>query len=268
MTASRSVKLSHRRILSVSGGDARDFLERLITNSLGAEGDRSTRYAALLTPQGKVIADFLIFPREGHWLLDCDAGAADDLVRRLSMFKLRSDVTVTKRDELCAIAFAGDADPRRPRAPTRSIGTCDAAEEEAGEMDVASYHAARIAAALPEQGIDFQTAEVFPADINMDAYEGIDFSKGCFVGQEVVSRMKRRGTARRRTLVFEFDGEGATGTLMAGEVEIGTITSVSGPLGLGRLRIDRLAEAEASGETITVGGSVCRAIWPDWLDRP
>ena len=114
----------------------------------------------------------------------------------------------------------------------------------------APYHAARIAAGLAEQGVDFGAEEVFPADINMDLMDGIDFRKGCFVGQEVASRMKRRGTARRRTLKVSFAGTlTAPAPILAADFEIGLLTSFSGGEGLARVRIDRLAEAKAAGDS-------------------
>ena len=164
-------------------------------------------------------------------------------------------------------AFAGAADPRNADAPLRSVAPIDATPALTSTED---YHARRIACGLAEQGFDFETGDVFPADINMDAQSGVDFSKGCFVGQEVVSRMKRRGTARRRTLAFRFDA-GVTpspGPVVADDFEIGAITSVSGEMGLGRVRVDRLAEAENAGHPLRVNDHECRAIWPDWLAPP
>ncbi len=264
---SQPVHLKHRAIVAVTGGDAREFLGGLITNSLSAAQAGNVRYAALLTPQGKVIADFLVFETDGGFLFDCAGSVAADLVRKLSMFKLRSQVAVSARDDLAAIAFAGAADPRNPDAPLRSVAPIDAAPALTSTED---YHARRIACSLAEQGFDFETGDVFPADINMDAQSGVDFSKGCFVGQEVVSRMKRRGTARRRTLAFRFDAAAAPspGPVVADDFEIGAITSVSGAMGLGRVRIDRLAEAEDAGHALRVNDHECRAIWPDWLAPP
>ena len=132
--------------------------------------------------------------------------------------------------------------------------------------DIAAYHAARIAAGLPEQGVDFATEEVFPADINMDLNGGVDFRKGCFVGQEVVSRMKRRGTARRRTLKASFTADiSAPAPVLANGFEIGLLTSVSGSAGLARVRIDRMADALAKNESITAGGQPIRLDNPPWL---
>jgi folate-binding protein YgfZ len=177
------------------------------------------------------------------------------------MFRLRAAIAVEERSDLGVTAFEGSPDPRSPLAPARRVGA-----GATGGGDIAAYHAARIAAGLAEQGIDFGAEEVFPADINMDLNGGIDFRKGCFVGQEVVSRMKRRGTARRRTLTASVaPATSAPVPVLAGEFEIGTLTSVSGAAGLARVRIDRMAEAMAKNENITAGGQSIRLGNPPWL---
>lgn len=257
------VLLSHRAIVSVSGPDAPTFLEGLLTQSVLKLDAGQSRHGALLTPQGKVIADMIIHRLGEGFGLDCDAGAAAALVRRLTLFRLRAKVDVALRDDLGVIAFAGPADPRSSDAPHREIDV--RANAPTGETLV--YHAARIAAGVAEQGIDFGAEEVFPADINMDITGGVDFRKGCFVGQEVVSRMKRRGTARRRTLAARFDGEApqAPAPVMADGGEIGTLTSLASGIGLVRVRVDRLAEAEAKGEQASAGGAALGIVRPDWL---
>ncbi len=119
---------------------------------------------------------------------------------------------------------------------------------------------------MPEQGFDFGAEDVFPADINMDLLQGVDFRKGCFVGQEVVSRMKRRGTARRRTMRVSVEQDvAAPAPVLANDFEIGMLTSFSGGAGLARVRIDRLAEAQAKGEPITVNGAAVTFDNPAWL---
>jgi folate-binding protein YgfZ len=220
------------------------------------------RYGALLTPQGKIIADMILVRTDEGFLVDCDAGVAPALLKRLNLFKLRAAVAIADRSDLGVIAFDGEADPRSPHAPRRRIGPRGAAA--AG--DLAPYHAARIAAGLPEQGADFGSEEVFPADVNMDLLGGVDFRKGCFVGQEVVSRMKRRGTARRRTLKAFFAADiSAPAAVLAGGFEIGTLTSAAGGAGLARVRIDRLAEARAKSEPVTAAGVSIAFDDPSWL---
>lgn len=256
----KPVFLAHRSVISVSGADAETFLNGIVTASTLGLGAGEFRYGGLLTPQGKVIADMLLTRADGAVLIDCAEVAAASVVRRLSMMKLRAAVSIDLRPDLGVSVFEGAPDPRSLLAPARRIGP----REPAG--DASAWHAARIAAGLPEQGFDFGPEEVFPADINMDLLDGVDFRKGCFVGQEVVSRMKRRGTARRRTLKARIDGDVATpATVLANDFEIGMLTSISGGAALTRVRIDRLAEARAKGEAITAGGAPIVFDEPSWL---
>lgn len=252
--------LAHRSIVSVSGADADSFLNGILTASTLGVAAGELRHGALLTPQGKVIADVIIARENEAILLDVASVAAAALVKRLVLMKLRAAVAIGERSDLGVWAFEGDADPRDARAPHRRIGP----RGTAGDLD--AYHAARIAAGLPEQGVDFGVEEVFPADINMDLMGGVDFRKGCFVGQEVVSRMKRRGTARRRTLkVTLAAGTPAPSPVLADGFEIGMLTSISGGAGLARVRIDRLAEAQAKGQAITANGAGVMFDNPGWL---
>ncbi len=256
------VRLSHRTIISVTGDDAEPFLNGIVTAStLGLETG-AYRYGALLTPQGKIIADFLATRQDGAILLDCATLAASALVKRLTLMKLRAAVTIAERADLAPIAFTGAQDPRDPRAPHRAIAPrADATTDDAG-----AYHAARIGAGLAEQGVDFGLEDVFPADINMDLIGGVDFRKGCFVGQEVASRMKRRGTARRRTLPATVPATlDAPGPITADGFEIGMLTSFSGGAGLARVRIDRAAEAQAAGQPLLVNGHAITLGAPAWL---
>lgn len=254
------VFLAHRSIVSVTGADAETFLNNIVTVSTLDVEPGALRYGALLTPQGKIIADLLV-AREGEaLLLDCAASAAPALVKRLTLMKLRAAVAIEERADLGVTAFEGSEDPRNVTAPRRRIGARGA------EGDTSAYHAARIAAGIAEQGFDFGAEEVFPADINMDLDGGVDFRKGCFVGQEVVSRMKRRGTARRRTLKVSLSGDvAAPAPILANGFEIGMLTSISGGAGLARMRIDRLAEAQAKGETLSAGDAAVTFDNPPWL---
>jgi folate-binding protein YgfZ len=252
--------LAHRSIISVTGADAEAFLNGIVTASTLGLAAGELRYGGLLTPQGKLIADMLISRAEGAILLDLASVAAPAVIKRLTLMKLRAAVDIRERPDLGVTAFEGLADPRDSRSAHRNIGPRGAAAEPG------RYHAARIAAGLAEQGIDFAPEEVFPADINMDLLGGVDFRKGCFVGQEVVSRMKRRGTARRRTLRASVrQGTAAPSPILANDFEIGMLTSVSGGAGLARVRIDRLSEAQARGEAITAGGAPVTFDAPDWL---
>lgn len=252
--------LSSRTIISVSGAGADTFLNGIVTASTLGLTDDAFRYGALLTPQGKIIADMLLTRAGEDILIDCASVAAPALIRRLTLMKLRAPVSIGERADLGVSVFQGLPDPRDPRAAHRRI------VPRGDATDDAPYHATRITASLAEQGIDFGLEEVFPADINIDLMDGIDFRKGCFVGQEVASRMKRRGTARRRTLKVAFTGNvSVPAPILAADFEIGLLTSFSGGEGLARVRIDRLAEAQAAGEPITANGVPLTFDQPDWL---
>lgn len=254
------VLLPHRSVISVSGADAETFLNGIVTVSTLGMRTGAFRYGALLTPQGKVISDMLLTREADAILIDCAEAAAPAVVKRLTLMKLRAAVVIAPRPDLGVNAFTGSPDPRSPSAPHRSIGPRATAE------DTDAYHAARIGAGLPEQGVDFVAEEIFPADINMDLAGGVDFKKGCFIGQEVVSRMKRRGTARRRTLKARVAGPiTAPAAILASDFEIGMLTSISGGDALARVRIDRLRDARARGETITADGLPVAFDDPYWL---
>lgn len=254
------LSLAHRTIISVSGADAEPFLNGIVTVSTLGLAEDVFHYGALLTPQGKIIADLLLTRQGEAILIDCAASAAPALIKRLTLMKLRAAVIIRECPELCVTVFGGAPDPRSPQAPHRRIGPREPAS------DPAPYHSARIAAAVPEQDFDFAAEEVFPADINMDLVGGIDFRKGCFVGQEVVSRMKRRATARRRTLRLEVAPGTQPGVpILANGFEIGLLTSVSGGAALARVRIDRLADSQAKGEVITANVSPVTFDCPSWL---
>ncbi|MEM6626408.1 MAG: folate-binding protein [Pseudomonadota bacterium] len=257
--------LSERAVLSVTGEEAESFLDGLLTNSVTNMQSGDQRYAALLTPQGKIIADMIMSLIEDGFLIDCPSQADQTLLKRLKLFKLKAKVDIDERTDLAVYAFHDDGlpDPRSADLATRHIGV---RKEDEGFADSA-YHSARIAAGIPEFGVDFGAEDAFPADVNMDMIGGVDFKKGCFVGQEVVSRMKRRGTARRRTLRLDFEESAPTrgAAIMAGDAQIGEITSRESKSALARIRIDRMAKAEAKGDAINVDGEPAIIVKPDWL---
>ena len=262
----KAILVPHRSVIAVNGPDTRDYLQNILTLDTSGWAPATHGYGALLTPQGKILADMILTPEGDGFLIDVAASAAADTVRRLTLFRLRSRVSISLREDLAVACFSGAPDPRSADAPARDFVPRDSLALPA-PADVERYHAARIAAGVAEQDADFGAAEVFPADINMDLVGGVDFKKGCFVGQEVVSRMKRRATARRRTLSLRTGGGLDQRTVvMAGDTELGVISSLSGDVALARLRIDHLAEAEQAGVALTAGGRPASVIRPAWLD--
>ncbi|MGD9544147.1 MAG: folate-binding protein YgfZ [Methylocystis sp.] len=261
-----AIRLDDRGIIDVAGEEARHFLHNLVTNDVASLKPGEARFAALLTPQGKILFDFLIFAADDdRYLLDCPLDLAADLQKRLNIYKLRSKLTVTNRsDELEAIAFpdtteapkieavALAADPRGPLG-FRAIAEKGRIPAEDGRKD---YEARRIHAGVPLGGVDFDYGGTFPHEANMDLLAGVDFKKGCFVGQEVVSRMKHRGLVRRRVAPYRAQGGApAPGeAIRLGDVEIGVTGSRLEDEGLALVRLDRLAEAKEKGQSPVAAG--------------
>jgi hypothetical protein len=286
--ASDFIYLPDRAIISLSGPDTLTLLERLVTHATDDWDESTTRYGALLTPQGKILSDFLAIRTESGVLLDTASAFADDLAKRLKMFRLRSQVEIERLDDVAVvagIAAAGNVAPSIPGAervyvdPRYSDGrarglinsdqwtTTHDTPLQTDPQGLAAYHADRIAHGVPEQGADFGTADAFPADVNMDVLGGVALNKGCFVGQEVVSRMHRRGQIRKRTLTVSI-ANGATmktqDDLLA-PASIGTVTSHQDTIGLARIRVDRWQNAVADGAAIELNETPVTIAKPDWL---
>lgn len=247
--------LEDRGVVDLEGSDARALLQRLVTSDVLGLRPGEARYAALLTPQGKVAVDFLIVdatPAGGADLfrLDCPAALAAELARKLSQYRLRAAVQIVDRSAETGVTAhwpdgPGARDPRHPGLGTRAIGARGAADPAAR----LAYEGHRIALGIPDGGRDFAYGDAFPHDANLDRLGGVDFGKGCYVGQEVVSRVHHRGTARRRIVPVRFEGRSpaAGADVTVGEIVIGTMgTSLAGR-GLAMVRTDRAAEAAALG---------------------
>ncbi|MGO9025786.1 MAG: YgfZ/GcvT domain-containing protein [Beijerinckiaceae bacterium] len=271
--------LSDRGVVKVAGSDAESFLHRLVTNSVLAILPGEARYAGLLTPQGKLIFDFLVVPLpEGAaagFYLDCSKEQAPELAQRLNFHKLRAKIDVEDLSAALAVAgfwneappqgFAGTiyTDPRAPGLGSRVIAP-HAALAEIAAADEGAYEAHRIALGVAKGGVDFLYGDTFVHDANMDLSHGVDFEKGCYVGQEVVARVHHRRSARKRIVKIHFKGPvPETGTdILAGEASIGHIGSVSGSDGLAMLRLDRVEDAKAAGTAIRAGDAKVEIIIP------
>ncbi|MGJ0391354.1 MAG: YgfZ/GcvT domain-containing protein [Methylocystis sp.] len=263
----KAILLADRGVVEVSGEDAAKFLHNLVTNDITSLGNGEARFAALLTPQGKILFDFVVFsPGEGRFLLDCPLSLAPDLEKRLNMYKLRAKVAVANlSDRLEAVAFP-DA-PERPKVEAIALAPDPRSEAlgwralaEKGKIaaagPLAEYETRRIRAGVPLGGVDFAYSDAFPHETNMDLLAGLDFKKGCYVGQEVVSRMKHRNLVRKRVTRYRAPGGAPRPgeSIRAGDVEIGVTGSAIGEEGLALIRLDRLADAEEKGHTPMAGG--------------
>jgi tRNA-modifying protein YgfZ len=286
--ALKAVGLPNRGVLRVRGDDARTFLDGLVTNAMAGVAPGRAVHAALLTPQGKIIAEFLVTEDDaaggGGFYLDVPLVAAADLVKRLGFYKLRAKVTIEDLSgELGVVALWGGApdiadialafpDPRLPGLGYRLVAGQGMADEVAAGLGAAgesfeTYHVHRAGLGVGEAVFDYPLGDTFPHEINMDQLHGVDFQKGCYVGQEVVSRMQHRGTARTRLVQLAYEGgfdvaEGAP--VLAGDRPLGVTGTPFGGKGLAMLRLDRAAEATAAGRPITAGGVPAHVIKPEW----
>jgi folate-binding protein YgfZ len=279
--------LPDRGVVKVSGNDARDFLNGLLTTDVALLRPGLGRFGALLTPQGKITTDFLITEAPpghgGGFLVDCPRALAQGLADKLGFYRLRAKVGIENlSDSLGVLAvWDGDpalkpdlafADPRNAALGWRILVPRELAKKAAdligAEMvDSTAYDAHRVASGVPRGGVDFMYGDAFPHETNMDRLHGVDFDKGCYVGQEVVSRMQHRGTARTRTVRIILDGPAPEpgAVVLAGDKPVGTMGSAAGHHGLALIRIDRAADALASGTPLTSGGLAIRVAEPDDL---
>ena len=239
--------LSDRAIIAVGGPGAKTFLQGLITNDIEKLAPDAPLYAALLTPQGKVLFDFLLYEREGTVLIDCARVSAEVLEKRLAMYRLRAKVEITSRGDLAVIASWNGAmgtswqDPRLIELGCRTV-----AVDTVDELSLDAYTAHRLDLGVPE-GRDFGQDEMFALDADLEELHGVSFDKGCYVGQELTARMKHRGTARKKLLPIEAASGGLPSPgarVTANGSDLGAITSIYKNRGFALIRLDRLAEAE------------------------
>ena len=290
----KAALLPDRGVVKVIGDGARAFLHGLVTADLLKLKTGEARYCALLTPQGKIIADFFVAEAPakdgGGFFLDAPRARIAMLVERLNLYKLRAKVVVEDLSEILGVLAAWDsdappapaaapgdaiglafADPRLPALGLRvmlppHLAATAAAALGASLVDAGVYETLRIALGIPRGGIDFAYGDAFPHEADMDQLAGVDFTKGCYVGQEVVSRMEHRGTARSRAVPLRFDGEppqpGAA--VVAGERQLGQLGSSAAGRAIALMRLDRVADTLAQGGTMTADGTPVHLVKPDW----
>ena len=280
----KAALLPDRGVLKVVGDDARKFLHGLVTADVLALTPGQARFCALLTPQGKIIADFFVTQAPngdgGGFFLDIPRPVAPTLIEKLNLYKLRAKVLIEDLTEILGVIAAWDgsgttkqglcyADPRLPALGLRVMLAPHRAAAAANDLGATlvsaeDYEAHRIALAVPRGGLDFAYGDAFPHETDMDQLGGVDFAKGCYVGQEVVSRIEHRGIARTRAVALRYDGAApASGApITAGERQVGTMGSAARGRGIALIRLDRVAEAEQSA--LAAGGIPIRLVKPDW----
>jgi folate-binding protein YgfZ len=255
--------LKSRALIAVSGPDWRDFLQGLITQDVETLAPGEARFGALLTPQGRLLYDLFVVGREeGAWL-DVEAEHRDAFLQRLTMYRLRAKVELAK-DETPVFALYGVGEPpaegmvvRDPRLPALGWRGYGAFEP---TVDEAHREAFKLQLGVPGPA-DWGTDKTYPIEANFDLLNGIDFKKGCFVGQETTSRMKRRGAIKTRMLPITFDGPPpASGAeILAGDLRSGEVLSVGEGRAIASLRLDRAVGA------LTVDGQPVRVERPAWF---
>jgi tRNA-modifying protein YgfZ len=287
--------LPDRGVVKVGGEDARSFLNGLVTTDVTLLQPGLGRFGALLTPQGKITADFLITEARsadgGGFLIDCPRALAQGLADKLGFYKLRAKVRIENlsdshlSDSLGVLAvWDGEpsikpdlafADPRHEALGWRILVPEELKQKVADLIgaelvDEAAYEAHRVLAGVPRGGLDFMYSDAFPHEANMDRLHGVDFDKGCYVGQEVVSRMQHRGTARTRIVrvtLEDFSPEAGI-PVLAGDKPVGTMGSTAGGHGIALLRTDRVADALDAGLKLSAGGLALRLTDPNDVRTP
>ncbi len=277
--SARAALLPDRTVLEVGGEDRVSFLQGLVTNDVESLAEGEGRFTALLSAQGKILFDFFIVSADDTILVDCPSELAADLVKRLTLYRLRARVTIAGGSDRWRVGAAwGEGapewvkanapvafpDPRLPALGYRLLVLGSHQPNFSASFD--DYEAHRVALTVPEGGKDYAYGDAFPHEACFDLLHGISFKKGCFVGQEVVSRMQHRGTARTRVLAVSAKQplpQGGADIVVDG-FSVGRLSSVAGAQGIALARLDRVKEALAKGQTFMAGGIAVELAAPAW----
>lgn len=269
--------LIDRGVIKIAG-DATALLHKVITNTMLDFPAGESRFSALLTAQGKLLFDFFILPLpegpEHGYYIDCNKDQTADLIKRLTFHRMRAKFTIEDQNETLGIAaFWGSEPPAGLEGivykDTRAEGMGSRVIAPLSELaklpnDQTGYEAHRVSLGVPKGGVDFPYGDTFVHDANLDYVHGVDFKKGCYVGQEVVARVHFRQSARKRIIKLHFDGPAPQvgAQIMAGETSIGQVSSVAGSEGLAMLRLDKLDDAKAAGQAVKAGEAAVEALVP------
>jgi folate-binding protein YgfZ len=267
--------LENRAFIAITGEEAEDFLQGIITTDVPGIGLGEAYPGALLTPQGKIMIEFMIARTPDGFAVETDAGSGDTLAKRLTLYKLRAKVAIAKLEANSSTVIWDEPAPakaardmRFAKAGANLFRTAGGA----GNTPLASYAALKIAHGISGGAEDGPATDYFPHDLMMDRNGGLNFRKGCYVGQEVVSRMQHRSTARRRLVIVAGDAAlpAPETAITIGGREIGTLRTVEGMAGLAVVRIDKAGEAMAQGAAIMAGDAKVTLTLPGWsgLDFP
>jgi folate-binding protein YgfZ len=268
--------LNDRALVTLTGPQAKELLQGLVTNDLDTLQEDGALYAALLTPQGKILFDFIIVLTGDRLWLDCAKAQRPELIKRLKLYRLRAKVEIAE-SHLAVGAVWGDAplpglpqdvivfdDPRLSALGKRVFAPRDVLERFLPDSG-SSYHAMRIALGVPDS-TDIPSDTVFALDAGFEELHAVSFRKGCYVGQEVTARMKHRTSARKRFLIAEAERPYPFGTaITAAGREIGTLASHSDTVALALVRLDRLPEAGKDSVAMEIEGRPIVLRKPEWL---
>jgi folate-binding protein YgfZ len=280
--SAKSALLADRGVVRVAGDDAAKLLQGVISNDMQLLDRLAAIHAGLLSPQGKILFEFFVAHTGDAFLLETARDKAADLAKRLLMYRLRAKATIedvsadyrllvvwgAAAAELARPALVAYPDPRLADLGVRLLQPAASQTQAAAELGLATsddWHQHRIDLGVPEGNKDYPLGDTFPHEADFDLLNGVSFSKGCFVGQEVVARMHNRASVRKRVVPIEAGAPLTAGAaISAGKAVIGTIGSVAGRQGLAMLRLDRAAEAKAKGEALSAAGFAINLRRPHW----
>ncbi len=262
--------LKDRSVLAITGPDAGNLLQGLVTANIDKIDDNSIVPSALLTPQGKIAFDFLMGKLDDGYFFDMRSALVDDFQKRMMLYKLRANVSITPLDGWQPAAVWNEVpNPSGVYRDERFKGDDDVARiYQSADFDFESgkFDDIRIKNFVAESDGDFEVNDVFPHDVYLDLNGGIDFKKGCYVGQEVVSRMQHRSSARKRIALIQSDGKAlASGQdIIANNKPIGKMGTVSNNIGMAIIRVDRYFDAISANHPVQIGDLDITVTFPDW----
>lgn len=266
MPSAGYAQLADRGAVSVSGPDAAKFLQGLLTNDVDIARRDGAMFGALLSPQGKILFDLFVVARDDAFLIDCARVKAGELAKRLAMYKLRADVAIADVSDRAFVYVAGPDAARLggavvdPRSAALGFRLVSAEPASGAIVDSEAYDLRRISAAAPESGKDYAFGDAVPHEANFDLLNGVSFTKGCYVGQEVVARMQNKSVVRKRVVRVTGGADLASGAeILLGEAPIGRVGTTDGASALAMLRLDRAIEALDAGRTLTADGVAVEA---------
>lgn len=287
MPETKIALMPDRGVVSVTGEDAEKLLQGIITNDMDLLASQPAIHAGILSPQGKILFSFFVIKTDDGFLLETARDHTTTLVDQICKYRLRADAEVEDVSPNYTVAgiWGGPyepkgrgtqpiwfADPRLPEMGFRELVTVDSdwalAGDQADSAPADDYHAYRISLGVPEAVRDYELGDTYPHEALFDQLAGVSFTKGCFIGQEIVARTQNKGMARKRVVpvVAETALPGPGAPIVVGSVEIGKLGSTADTRGLALIRLDRVAELTEKGDTLMAGSVPVRIEIPQWAN--